>query len=158
MKSFNQVYTTSKREVLAQRAQILEAQKVEVVKAIKEMYMITVPFKELPKNDLELLKNKVLEYWSPTTGLNKAGEKLLNEKEVTINRNSSKADLRLYIESQVKKHLNPIMEAYRRMDVDSVTQAFSEDMKNKTGRNINKQFIKNTVWNLIENRFKNGVQ
>jgi hypothetical protein len=50
------------------------------------------------------------------------------------------------------------MEAYRRMDVDSVTQAFSEDMKNKTGRNINKQFIKNTVWNLIENRFKNGVQ
>ena len=156
MRSFNQVYTTSKKEVLAQKKQILESQRIAVVKAIKEMYMVTVPFKELPAHDLEVLKNKVLEYWSPTTGLNKAGERLLNENEITINKNSNKDDLRLYIERQVKKHLPVILEAYRRCDVASVVDAFKEDIRLKTARNVNENFIRNTVWNLIEDKFKTG--
>lgn len=156
MRSFNQVYTTSKKEVLAQKKQILESQRIAVVKAIKEMYMVTVPFKELPAHDLEVLKNKVLEYWSPTTGLNKAGERLLNENEITINKNSNKDDLRLYIERQVKKHLPVILEAYRRCDVASVVDAFKEDIRQKTARNVNENFVRNTVWSLIEDKFKTG--
>lgn len=157
MRNFNQVYTSSKKEVLAQKAQILESQRIAVVKAIKEMYMITIPFKDMPKADLEILKNKVLEYWNPITGLNKAGERLLNENEITINKNSNKDDLRLYIEKQTKKHLTAILEAYRRCDVNAVVKAFKDDICQRTKRNVNEAFIRNTVWNLIEGKIKTGA-
>jgi len=64
--------------------------------------------------------------------------------------------LRLYIESQVKKHLPVILEAYRRCDVGSVTEAFQTDIKMKTGRIASTALINNTVWNLIEDKIRTG--
>lgn len=156
MRNYNDVCKDSKQEVLKQKAQILETQKVAVINALKEMYMITGKVSQLPIAMQEEMKNRVLEYWNPKTGLTKSGVKLLNEKEITINKQSKKEDLRLYIESQVKKHYRVIIESYRNQNVQAVLEAFKEDILTKTGRNINENFINNTVWNLVENRIKLG--
>lgn len=157
MRNYNQVCKDSKQEVLQQKAAILETQKVAVINALKEMYMITGKISSLPYELQEEMKTRVLEYWSPKTGLTKAGVRLLNEQEIVINKKSSKDDLRLYIEKQVKKHYQTILESYRNQNVTAVVDAFKEDLLLKTGRNINENFINNTVWKLLEDRFKLGI-
>ena len=157
MRNYNLVCKDSNQEVLQQKAAILETQKVAVINALKEMYMITGKISSLPYELQEEMKTRVLEYWSPKTGLTKAGVRLLNEQEIVINKKSSKDDLRLYIEKQVKKHYQTILESYRNQNVTAVVDAFKEDLLLKTGRNINENFINNTVWKLLEDRFKLGI-
>lgn len=157
MRNYNQVCKDSKQEVLQQKAAILETQKVAVINALKEMYMITGKISSLPYELQEEMKTRVLEYWNPKTGLTKSGVRLLNEREIVINKKSSKDDLRLYIEKQVKKHYQTILESYRNQNVTAVVDAFKEDLLLKTGRNINENFINNTVWKLLEDRFKLGI-
>lgn len=156
MRSYNDVCKDSKQEVLEQKAQILETQKAAVITALKEMYMVTCKMSQLPTEMQEEMKRRVLEYWDPKTGLTKSGVKLLTEKEITINKQSTKDDFKLYIEKQVKKHYRVIIEAYRNQNVQSVVEAFKEDLLVKTGRHINERFINNTVWNLISDRIKMG--
>ncbi|MBO6272654.1 hypothetical protein J6O48_07720 [bacterium] len=44
------------------------------------------------------MAKKIYEYWSPKTGINKAGIKLINENMITLSKNSTKDDIRLYIQ------------------------------------------------------------
>lgn len=156
MKNFTEVYKNSKTEVLEQRKAVVEAQRIEVVKALKEMYMVTGKITDLPKKMQDEMKARILEYWKPKVGLTKAGQHLLTENKICINSRSGKEDIRLYIESQVKMNFNSIVEAYRNSNVDAVTEAFKTDLFNKTGRRIVDKFIKDTVWNLLESRFREG--
>lgn len=156
MKNFTEVYKNSKKEVLEQRATIIENQKVAVIKALKEMYMITGKVTELPKKMQDEMTRRVLEYWNPRTGLTKAGNQLLTENKIIINQRSTKPDIKLYIETQVKVHFNSIVEAYRNSNVDGVIEAFKTDLFNKTNRRIQDKFIKDTVWGLLESRFREG--
>lgn len=157
MKSFNTVYKNSRKEVLDARAALYESQKVAVINVLKETYMITGNMSNLPKNVQKEMATKVLEYWSPKTGLNSAGVKLLTENEITLSPRSTKNDIKLYIEKQVKKHLNAITEAYRTSNVTAVTEAFKEDIEPQICKTIKDTFINNTVWELIANRIKEGI-
>lgn len=157
MKNFNEVYRNSKVEVLAKKQELIESQKVSIITALKEMYMITGKITDLPKDMQIEMKKRVLEYWDPKTGITKAGTKLLNEREITLSENSKRPDIKMYIGMQVQKHYTAIAEAYRNSNVDVVIDAFKEDLYAKTKKHINEKFIKNTIWKLIEENFKNGT-
>jgi len=157
MKNYNIVYNTSKQQVLAEKAAMYEQQKVAIVKALKENYMITKQISELPIDEQKEFATKLFEYWSPKTGINKAGVRLLNENELSLSTNSTKEDIRLYIEKTTKKHLQAITESYKRGDVQAVTNAFKEDIESKIQKSIKESFINNTVWSIISNRIKMGL-
>ena len=97
MKSFSTVYNKSKKQVLEAREKLYESQKVAVINVLKETYMITGNMSDLPADQKKEMAKKVFEYWSPKTGINKAGIKLLNENMITLSPNSTKEDIRLYI-------------------------------------------------------------
>lgn len=157
MKSFSTVYNNNKKEVLAARASLYESQKVQIVNVLKEEYMITGNISDMPMDVQREMAAKVLEYWSPKTGINKAGIKLLTENEITLNPRSKKEDIKLYIEKQVKKHLEAITEAYRNSNVSAVTEAFKEDIEPQIKKTLKESFINNTVWEIVSNRIKNGI-
>lgn len=157
MKNYNTVYNSSREEVLAEKAALYESQKVAIVKALKENYMITKQMSELPAEEQKEFAKKLLEYWSPKTGINKAGIRLLNENELSLSTESTKEDIRLYIEKTTKKHLQAITEAYRRNDVQSVTNAFKEDIEPKIQKSLKESFINNTIWSIVSNRIKMGL-
>ncbi|WQJ53266.1 MAG: hypothetical protein [Wendovervirus sonii] len=157
MKSYNTVYNNSRDEVLAEKAALYESQKVAIVKALKENYMITKQISELTKEEQKDFAKKLFEYWSPKTGINKAGVRLLNENELSLSTESTKEDIRLYIEKTTKKHLQAITEAYRRNDIQSVTNAFKEDIEPKIQKTLKESFINNTIWGIVSNRIKMGI-
>lgn len=157
MKNFTTVYNNSKQQVLAERAAMYESQKIAIVNVLKENYMITKPISELPYDAQKEFAAKLLEYWSPKTGINKAGVKLLNENELTLSPRSTKEDIKLYIQKQVRKHLTAITESYRQNNVQAVTDAFKEDIEPMIHKDLKESFINNTVWDIISNRIKNGL-
>ena len=157
MESFNTVYNKSKKEVLAQKAALYEQQKVAIVNVLKENYMITGNMSDLPEDIKRSMALKLLEYWSPKTGINKAGRKLLTENEIVLTPRSTKEDIKLYIEKQTKKHLLAITEAYRQTNGSAVIESFKDDIEPKIRKNLRESFINNTVWNIIENRIKNNI-
>ena len=150
MKSFSTVYNNSKKQVLEAREKLYESQKVAVINVLKETYMITGNMSDLPADQKKEMAKKVFEYWSPKTGINKAGIKLLNENMITLSANSTKDDIRLYIEKQTKK--------YRSGNGKYVVETFKSDIEPAVGKKLKENFITNTVWNLISNRIKLGLE
>lgn len=157
MKSFSTVYNNSKKQVLEAREKLYESQKVAVINVLKETYMITGNMSSLPVEQKKEMAKKVFEYWSPKTGINKAGIKLLNENMITLGKNSTKEDIRLYIQKQTKKNLVAITEAFRSGNGNVVVESFKEDIEPSIGKSLKESFITNTVWNLISNRIKLGI-
>lgn len=157
MKSFSSVYNKSKKQVLEAREKLYESQKVAVINVLKETYMITGNMSDLPVDQKKEMAKKVFEYWSPKTGINKAGIKLLNENMITLSPNSTKEDIRLYIQKQTKKNLVAITEAFRSGNGNVVVETFKNDIEPAVGKTLKESFITNTVWNLISNRIKFGL-
>ncbi|WQJ52094.1 MAG: hypothetical protein [Hatfieldvirus porci] len=157
MKSFSTVYNKSKKQVLEAREKLYESQKVAVINVLKETYMITGNMSDLPADQKKEMAKKVFEYWSPKTGINKAGIKLLNENMITLSPNSTKEDIRLYIQKQTKKNLIAITEAFRSGNGNVVVETFKNDIEPAVGKTLKENFITNTVWNLISERIKFGL-
>ena len=134
-----------------------ESQKEKVINVLKETYMITGNMSDLPINQKKEMAKKILEYWSPKTGINKAGIKLINENMITLSPNSTKEDIRLYIKKQTKKNLIAITEAFRSGNGNVVVATVKEDIEPVIGKKLKESFITDTIWNLISNRIKLGL-
>ena len=156
MKSFNSVYNKSKKQVLDAKAKLYESQKLAIIKVLKEAYMITGNMSDLPEKQKKEMAKKVFEYWSPKTGINKAGIKLINENMITLNHNSTKEDIKLYIQKQTKKNLITITEAFKAGNGNVVVKTLKEDIEPCIGKKLKDSFITNTVWDLISERIKLG--
>ena len=157
MKSFSTVYNKSKRQVLDAKQKLYESHKEKIINVLKETYMITCNMSDLPLDKKKEMAKKVLEYWSPKTGINKAGIKLINENMITLSPNSTKDDIRLYIQKQTKKNLIAITEAFRSGNGNVVISTLKEDIEPTIGKKLKESFITDTVWQLISNRIKLGL-
>ena len=157
MKSFSTVYNRSKKNVLNARYNLYESQKKQIIKVLKETYMITGSLSDLSEANQKKMAKKILEYWSPRTGINKAGIKLLTENMISLNSNSTKEDIRLYIQKQTKRNLDEITEAFRSGNGNVVVETFKQNMEPMLGKSVKESFITNTIWNLISNRIKLGI-
>ena len=158
MKNFTTVYNNSKKQVLAERAAMYESQKVAIVNVLKQNYMITGNISDLPVDQQKQFAARLLEYWSPKTGIKKEGIKLLNENELTLSPASNKEDIKLYIEKQVKKHLVAMTEAYRQNNANAVIEAIKSDVEPKIHKTLKESFVNNIVWNIISDRIKFGLK
>lgn len=158
MKDYATVNNNSKKRVLEARAKLYDTQKLQVIKVLKENYMITGKISDLPKDAQEEFKIKLLEYWNPKTGINKAGIRLIEENELALSPKSNKDDIRLYIEKITRKHLAAITEAYRQNNIQVVTEAIKEDIEPKIHKTLKETFINNTVWSIVSNRIKMGLE
>lgn len=157
MKSFTAVYNKSKREVTRKREQIFENQKVAIINVLKEEYMITGKISELPAKEKEEMAKRLKQYWSPKNGINESGIRLLNENMITLNPNSSKEDIKLYIVKQTKKNLLQITECFRSNRVDVIVESFNEEIQPMINKKLKEKFIINTVWEIVEDRIKHGL-
>lgn len=157
MRKFTSVYEDSKKEFLIQKAALYEQQKQAIVSVLKEQYMITGKVQDQSPETQRFLAERLLEYWSPKNGIKKNGIKLLNENEIVLTPNSTKTDIKLYIEHQVKKHIEVITEAYRNNNIFAVTESFKDSIEPRIHKELKETFINDTVWNIIETRIKNGL-
>lgn len=154
MKSFQTIYNASKQQVLKEKKDLFESQKIAVVKALKNLYMISGKVLDLPKTEQDKLARKVLEYWNPKTGLNKNGQRLLNESLINLSPKSTNADIKKYIQNETRKNIVSIVEAYRTNTVSMIVEAFKQDIQPKIRKKLLEESIRNVMWPIVEEKIK----
>ena len=103
------------------------------------------------------MANRLREYWSPKTGINSNGVRLLNENVITLSKNSNAADIKLFIQKRTKKNLVQILECFRSGRQDLVVESFQEEIGPMIGgKNLKSDFIIDTVWGIIGKKMKTG--
>lgn len=154
MKSFQTIYNASKQQVLKEKKEMVESQKIAVVNALKNYYMISGKVLDLPKTQQDKLARKVLEYWNPKTGLNKNGERLLNESIINLTPKSTSTDIKKYIQNETRKNIISIVEAYRTNTVAMIVEAFKQDIQPKIRKKLLEESIRNVMWPIVEEKIK----
>lgn len=155
MKSFNTVYNNSKQAVLSERSKIYEQQKIAVIKILKEQYMIKGKILDLPKTKQNAFTKKVLEYWSPKTGLKSAGKKLINENIINLTPQSTTLDIKKYIINETKKNIDIITSAFKTDNVKLIVESFKADIQPKIKKNLYESSIRNIMWSVVSEKLKN---
>jgi hypothetical protein len=156
MRTYNQVFNQSKKEVLDQRKAVFEKQKIAVVNVLKENYCIDGKIDDLPKEEKEKMLKRLLEYWSPKTGINDRGVKLIQESIIVLSENSTADDVRAYIRKRAYRNAQQMIECFRAGRQDLIVEMFNEEVKPLMGKPLKDKFIINTVWDVVSRRIKNG--
>lgn len=157
MRSYNQVYNQSKKEILDRKKNMFEQQKVAIVNVLKEEYMITGKMSELPQDEKVKMAKRLAEYWSPKTGINANGVRLLNENVITLSPNSTASDIQLFIQKRTKKNLEAIVECFRAGKQKIVVEEFRKEIGPMISKTLKESFIIDSVWGIIGNRIKQGL-
>jgi len=157
MRSYSQVYNQSKKKILDEKKALIEQQKVAVVNVLKEEYMITGNVDDLPSEEKKRMAARLSEYWSPKTGLNQNGVRLINENIITLSEHSNKKDVELYIQKCVKKNLVEIVECFRAGKQNLVVESFQKETAPMLKKKLDRNFIIDTIWALIGKKMKNGL-
>lgn len=156
MRTYKEVYNQSKKEVLDQRKAVFEKQKIAVVNVLKENFNISGKMEDLPKDELEQMKRRLLEYWSPKTGINEKGVKLIQENIIVLSAQSTPDDVRAYIRKQAYRNAQQMVECFRAGRQDLIVESFNEEMQPMLGKPLKAKFIINTVWDVVKKRIKDG--
>lgn len=154
MLSYKQVYTNSRNQIIESNTQIYNKQKEDVVNVLKEMYVIKGKISDLPKDKQTALMKKLLEYWSPKTGIKKAGIRLINESRITLSPNSTNVDVKKYIKLETKRNFDSITEAFKNNKGDLVVESFRDNITKQVKRDINSKGIKNIICDTISEIYK----
>ena len=157
MTSYSQVSHPSQQKLLDEKKALLEQQKVTVVNVLKEEYMITGNVDDLPAKEKKRMAARLSEYWSPKTGLNQNGVRLINENIITLSEHSNKKDVELYIQKCVKKNLVEIVECFRAGKQNLVVESFQKETTPLLKKKLDRNFIIDTIWALIGKKMKNGL-
>lgn len=157
MRSYTQVYNQSKKEILDRKKSIFEQQKIAIVNVLKEEYMITGKMADLPRDEKAKMAKRLSEYWSPKTGINENGVRLLNENIITLSPNSNAADIQLFIQKRTKKNLSAIVECFRAGKQKIVVDEFRKEIGPMINKTLKESFIIDTVWSIIGARIKQGI-
>ena len=110
-----------------------------------------------PHDVKEKMANKLSQYWSPKTGINNAGVRLLDEKRLILTPTSSVEDVKTYIQKQVRKNIAQITECFRRNHTDVLIETFNNDIKSMMGKTVKAKFIIESAWDIVADRIKHGL-
>lgn len=104
MRSFKDVYKSSKESVReAQNAQIA-LQRQEILAAMSNVYGVK-NFSTLNESEKAKYKGLLLEYWNPKTGMTKKGKLLIKESQKTIFPASSQDEIKEYFQNEIHKNI-----------------------------------------------------
>lgn len=157
MKSYNVVLNNNKKIVLEQRQHIIDAQKKQILEALKLDNFYTGKITDLPKPKQQKYLKDLLEYWSPKTGLTKAGEKYLRTGVMTLNEKSDSEDVRKYILKQVTLNEMEFVNAFKNNKAKQIVETLQFNIESQTNRKLSSKAVFNVVYNAIEDKLKNEM-
>lgn len=157
MKSYNTVFNKNKKLVLEQRQYTLDAQKKQVLEALKLDNFYSGKITDLPKSKQEKYLKQLLEYWNPKTGLTKAGEKYLQTGVTVLNESSDSYDIRKYILKQVTLHEAEFINAFKNNNGKYIIEALQSNIESQVNKKISSTAVFNIVYSAIEDKFKNEI-
>lgn len=101
MKSFENVYNTSKNVALNEQQKVFAADKAKLLAAIKHEYGVK-DFNSLSEAEKSSYKSMLNEMWNSSTGMTEKGIAFLNESKVVLTEQSTDEQIEKYFKKEFK--------------------------------------------------------
>ena len=101
MKSFENVYNTSKNVALNEQQKVFAADKAELLAAIKHEYGVK-DFNSLSEAEKSSYKSMLNEMWNSSTGMTEKGIAFLNESKAVLTEQSTDEQIEKYFKKEFK--------------------------------------------------------
>jgi energy-converting hydrogenase A subunit M len=101
MKSFENVYNTSKNVALNEQQKVFAADKAKLLAAIKHEYGVK-DFNSLSESEKASYKSMLNEMWNSSTGMTEKGIAFLNESKAVLTEQSTDEQIEKYFKKEFK--------------------------------------------------------
>ena len=101
MKSFENVYNTSKNVALNEQQKVFAADKAKLLAAIKHEYCVK-DFNSLSEDEKSSYKSMLNEMWNSSTGMTEKGIAFLNESKAVLTEQSTDEQIEKYFKKEFK--------------------------------------------------------
>ena len=101
MKSFENVYNTSKNVALNEQQKVFAADKAKLLAAIKHEYGVK-DFNSLSEDETSSYKSMLNEMWNSSTGMTEKGIAFLNESKAVLTEQSTDEQIEKYFKKEFK--------------------------------------------------------
>lgn len=101
MKSFENVYNTSKNVALNEQQKVFAADKAKLLAAIKHEYGVK-DFNSLSESEKSSYKSMLNEMWNSSTGMTEKGIAFLNESKAVLTEQSTDEQIEKYFKKEFK--------------------------------------------------------
>jgi energy-converting hydrogenase A subunit M len=110
MKSFENVYNTSKNVALNEQQKVFAADKAKLLAAIKHEYGVK-DFNSLSEAEKSSYKSMLNEMWNSSTGMTEKGIAFLNESKAVLTEQSTDEQIEKYFKKEFKACVEDAVQA-----------------------------------------------
>lgn len=110
MKSFENVYNTSKNVALNEQQKVFAADKAKLLAAIKHEYGVK-EFNSLSEAEKASYKSMLNEMWNSSTGMTEKGVAFLNESKAVLTEQSTDEQIEKYFKKEFKACVESAVQA-----------------------------------------------
>lgn len=158
MRSFKEVYVDNKNKVNENLKVAADKERVELLKAIRREYGIK-DFNGLSESEKLQYKNLIKEMWSPETGLNERGRKLVNESKMTLSSESDEEQIKKYITKELKSDVKNYLLWIASEGVNGQNpNKIKKEIDSQMGKKVNSSLIKEVMLDVLGEYLKSKIK
>lgn len=154
MKSFKEVLAASKHQLLEAHTYQIQNEKEQVLRRIKSDMMITGKLRDLTESRQHDVLSMLLEYWSPKNGINRAGERYLNEGVMSVDEKSTPTAIKAYAARQIHNNISGFQSAFATGQGKNAVGKLTEDIARRTGKNIDGKSLHEMVCSALDKKMR----
>ena len=157
MKSFENVYNTSKNVALNEQQKVFAADKAKLLAAIKHEYGVK-DFNSLSEAEKSSYKSMLNEMWNSSTGMTEKGIAFLNESKALLTEQSTDEQIEKYFKKEFKACVeNAVHDMASGKECGcckEITAKVEADSKKKLSNKVAKQWMYSVCCDYIGSKIK----
>ena len=157
MKSFRNVYNTSKRVAISEQQKTFAADKAKLVAAIKHEYAVK-DFSSLSEAERASYKSMLNEMWNASTGITKKGKDFLNESKAVLTEKSTDEQIEKFFKKEFKicaeDFIGRSVQGRECACCKEIKDKISEYTKKKLSNKVVKQWMYSVCCDYIGSKIK----
>ena len=157
MKSFENVYNTSKNVALNEQQKVFAADKAKLLAAIKHEYGVK-DFNSLSEAEKSSYKSMLNEMWNSSTGMTEKGIAFLNESKAVLTEQSTDDQIEKYFKKEFKACVENAVQAMASGKecgcCKEIKAKVEADTKKKLSNKVAKQWIYTVCCDYIGSKIK----
>ena len=157
MKSFENVYNTSKNVAINEQQKMFAADKAKLIAAIKHEYAVK-DFNTLSENERMSYKSMLNEMWNPNTGITKKGIEFLNESKAVLTEKSTDEQIEKFFKKEFKVcaeiFINSVINGNGCECCKEIKEKIEENTKKKLSNKVTKQWVYAVCCDYIGSKIK----
>ena len=148
MKSFDNVYNKSKKQIINEQQKSYASDKAKLIATIKHEYGVQ-DFNSVSESERESYKSMIDEMWNPNTGINEKGIKFINESAAVLTEKSTDEQIEKFFKKEIKANAEKIVKCLVGCGECNCPSEVKANIEASTKRKLSNKTAKNWMYSVI---------